>query len=143
MKKKEGINIIFLDFDGVINTKEDDYTGKEVNNDAIYYINKLCLETGFKIVVCSSWRHRMNYKDFLYNAGIRPEIEIIGKTEYNPYGREAEIKDYLKENKVDKYIIIDDSYLSSDMKDHHVQPASRLGFTQNKYEEAMKKISQL
>ena len=141
MKKKD--NIIFLDFDGVINTKDDDFSGEVINHDAVYYVNKLCLENNFKIVVCSSWRHRQDYKDFLHGAGISKEIEILGKTDLSISGREAEIKDYINTHDIGKYLIIDDAYLNPDLKDHHVQPASRIGFTENKYEEALIKISKM
>jgi predicted peroxiredoxin len=141
MSKKDGI--IFLDFDGVLVIRLDDFTGDVVSEEAVYYLNKLCLETGYKIVVCSSWRHLENYKDILYNSGIDPKIEVVGKTELNKNGREAEIKDYVREHNIEKYIVIDDAYLSDDFESHHVRPASRLGFTKNKYDEALKKISEL
>ena len=36
-------NVIFLDFDGVINIKSDNFSGTFENPDAIFYLNKLCL----------------------------------------------------------------------------------------------------
>lgn len=143
MKEKEKDNVIFLDFDGVLNRKLSDFSESASNPEAVYYVNKLCLENNFKIVVCSSWRHRDNYKDILREIGIDPNIELLGKTEHNSNGREAEIKDFLEEHDVGKYLIIDDAYLSDEIEPHHVQPASRLGFTKNKYEEALTKIAKL
>ena len=35
-------NIIFLDYDGVINTKVEDFDGYFDNPEAIRYLNKLC-----------------------------------------------------------------------------------------------------
>ena len=141
MSKKDGI--IFLDFDGVLVIRLDDFTDDVVSEEAVYYLNKLCLETGFKIVVCSSWRHLDNYKEILYDSGIDHDIEVVGRTELSRNGREAEIKDYVEKHNIDKYIVIDDAYLSDDFEAHHVRPASRLGFTKNKYDEALKKISEL
>ena len=143
MKKDEKYNVIFLDFDGVINIKSDDFSTKLQNPDAIYYLNKLCLETNFDIVVCSSWRDHTDYKKFLYDAGLDKNIKIIGKTESFSSGREFEIKKFVKDHNIEKYIIIDDAYLGADLTPHHVQPASRLGFTENKYKEALIKISKL
>ena len=57
-------NIIFLDYDGVINTKVEDFDGYFDNPEAIRYLNKLCKEFHFDIVVTSSWRHHSGYKDF-------------------------------------------------------------------------------
>lgn len=141
MKQKD--NVIFLDFDGVLNKKLDDFSESAANPEAVFYVNKLCLENDFKIVVCSSWRHRDNYEQILHDIGIDEKIGVLGKTKNNPNGREAEIKDFLEDHDIAKYLIIDDAYLSDDIEDHHVQPASRLGFTKNKYEEALKKISKL
>lgn len=144
MKKdeKQPNNIIFLDFDGVINIKGDNFQTHQ-SEEAIKYLNKLCLETGFKIVVCSSWREHMNYIDFLRNLGLDERIEIVGKTNNSNSGKEFEILNYVEEHDIDKYIVIDDAYLSSYMTPHHIQPASRLGFTENKYLEALAKISKL
>lgn len=73
------MKIIFLDYDGVVNTLWfDDINGEpnfnfpsddKVNNtQAIAWLNKLCKETGAKIVVTSTWRMSENYKECLYNA---------------------------------------------------------------------------
>ena len=136
-------NVVFLDFDGVINIKSDNFSGTFENPDAIYYLNKLCNETGFKIVVCSSWRNHMDYKEFLYNSGLDKNIEILGKTGTSHYGKEFEIKNYLDEHLVGKFIVIDDAYFSGEMAPYHVQTAPTLGFTENKYLEALQKISKL
>ena len=61
-------NIIFLDYDGVINTKIEEFDGYFDNPEAIHYLNKLCKEFHFDIVVTSSWRHHSGYKDFLYHS---------------------------------------------------------------------------
>lgn len=143
MEKDVQKNVIFLDFDGVINVKQDDFSAKFENPDAIMYLNKLCHETGFSIVVCSSWREHMNYKKFLLDSGLDEDIAILGKTETCNCGRAFEIKKYVKDNNVDKFIIIDDAYLGEDLVQHQVQTAARLGFTENKYKEALLKISKL
>ena len=140
--KKTSNNIIFLDFDGVINIKTDNFTTVQ-SEEAIKYLNKLCLETGFKIVVCSSWREHINYIDFLHNLGLDERIEIVGKTNNSNSGKEFEIQQYIEEHDIDKFIIIDDAYFSSYMTPHHIQTAPKLGFTENKYLEALTKISKL
>lgn len=143
IKDKEKLDVIFLDFDGVINIKADDFSGTFQNPDAIHYLNELCLETGFKIVVCSSWRDHMDYEKFLKNSGLDERIEVLGKTEVCNKGRQFEIKKYVEDHNVGRYIIIDDAYLGEELTPHHVQTAPRLGFNQNKYEEAIIKISKM
>ena len=141
MKKEK--NVIFLDFDGVLNIKEDDFSASFENPDAIFYLNKLCLETGFDIVVSSSWRDHINYKKFLYDSGLDEKIKILGKTENCRCDRAYEIMKYVEDHDIDKFIIIDDAFFGTEYIPYHVQTAARLGFTKNKYEEALNKISNL
>lgn len=117
------MKVIFLDYDGVVNTPIWDENGKcrfcfpddgKVNNyQAVMWVNELCKKTGAKIVVSSTWRytsHDISYQDCLYNGGLNKDIEIIGCTEW--FGNEtrtAEIKSYLEKHpEIDKYVILDD-----------------------------------
>ena len=95
MKKK----IIFLDFDGVINTLFFDEegqlhygarNGEKVNNfQAINWLNMLNIEIPFDIVITSTWRigkSKKDLADILYNSGLSRDIQVIGKTpSYNRY----------------------------------------------------------
>ena len=89
MKKK----ILFLDFDGVVNTIYFDENGKgdygspsdnKVNNwQAICWLNELYEKVPYSIVVTSCWRIGRTNKeltDILYNSGLNKDIEILGKT---------------------------------------------------------------
>ena len=76
-------NIIFLDYDGVISIPSDNYKDNIVNEQAIKYLNQLCLDFDFSLVISSSWRKYHNYKDLFYSFGIDRRIQIIGCTEIN------------------------------------------------------------
>jgi len=89
IKKK----IIFLDFDGVVNTIYFDQNGKgdygsgsdnKVNNwQAICWLNELYGKVPYSIVVTSCWRTSRTNEELqtiLYNSGLNKEIEILGKT---------------------------------------------------------------
>lgn len=39
-----------------------------------------CLKYNYSIVVTSTWRFDKNYKECLINVGLRPGIEILGRT---------------------------------------------------------------
>ena len=52
---------------------------------------------------------------------------------------ENEIKRYLDEHLINKFIVIDDAYFSGEMAPYHIQTAPTLGFTENKYKEALEK----
>lgn len=137
-------NILFLDYDGVINTENDNFNGQFDNPEAIYYIGKFCMEYNFQIVVTSSWKHNPNYKDFLYNSGLDKKITIIGCTESTFKGREYEIKKYLKKHpQIKKYIIIDDAYISGELGLHQIQTSYRIGYTKNKYLETVNRFNKL
>lgn len=93
MKKK----ILFLDFDGVVNTIYFDENGKgdygspsdnKVNNwQAICWLNELYKKVPYCIVVTSCWRLSRSIeqlREILYNSGLSKEIEIVGKTDSLP-----------------------------------------------------------
>ena len=61
-------NVVFLDFDGVINLDVNNYTGPFNDKEQMDNLNKFCIENNFKIVVISSWRKFSNYKEILYNS---------------------------------------------------------------------------
>ncbi len=134
------MKIIFLDYDGVVNTLIWDESGKcgynfpddgKVNNyQAVMWLNELCKKTGAKIVVSSTWRytcHDISYQDCLYNGGLNKNIEIIGCTErFGNETRTAEIKSYLyKHPEIKDYVILDDEDVSDS---HFVKCNANYGF---------------
>ena len=82
----------------------------------------------------------MHYKKFLYDSGLNKRIEILGKTDNCGRGKIFEIMKYIEENHVNKYLIIDDAFFGERYVPYHVQTAPSMGFNENKYEEALKKI---
>lgn len=130
------MKIIFLDYDGVVNTPIWDESGKcgfnfpsdgKVNNyQAIMWLNELCKKTDAKIVVSSTWRyccHKVSFQDCLYNAGLNKNIEIIGCTPF--FGnstRTEEIKAWLNNNtEINEFVILDDDEIEGVLKDKHVK----------------------
>ena len=114
------MNILFLDIDGVLNgyrsliglgayphaVKEDQ--SERFDWVAVGMIRRVCKECDVSIVLSSSWRIGManthEIAKFL-------DLPIIDKTPYmdKPYScRGEEIKQWLSENPVDAYAIIDD-----------------------------------
>ena len=135
-------NIIFLDFDGVINLDSDNYNGPFKNNKLIKNISNLCINNNFKIVVISSWRKYSNYKDILYNSGLNKKVEILGCTNNLEKDRESEIIEYIKEHLyINKFIIIDDMPFNL-LKAYQVQTDYNSGFNDEKYDEAINLINQ-
>lgn len=148
MKNKK---IIFLDFDGVVNTPIWDENGAidynhpsdgKVNNyQAIMWLNELLFRTKASIVVSSTWRYcqeNTTYQDCLYNAGLKKKYEIVGATPIlHDKRRLDEIKEYLENHKdIDNYVILDDEYV--DDKDHFVKCDEHYGFGYNEFVKALK-----
>lgn len=128
------MNILFLDFDGVINTPIgidengniiDDYNsvkdGKVNNYVAVKLIERLCREFDLRAVVESrGWRNYMEtnpdgtiryrpYKKYLENSGFDSSL-VEGHVPFiSDKGKGHEIDEYLKCHQVDKFIVIDDN----------------------------------
>ena len=134
-------NILFLDFDGVINLDENNYSGLFNNSELINNLSSFCLIYNFKIVVISSWRKYSNYKDILYNSGLDRKVEIIGATDNLEKDRESEVIKYLKEHcYINKFIILDDRPFDK-LKKYQIQTKYEEGFNNEKYDEAIELIN--
>ena len=118
------MKIIFLDFDGVMDTSYYDHIlskeGKPGNDEygAVfdpYYIQNLkriIEETEADIVVSSSWKYMMSYQDFLNMWKDRELPGFITDVTPNPVDRRKrgdEIDAWIEECKTEcQYVIIDD-----------------------------------
>lgn len=113
--------VIFLDYDGVVNTPMWNvegtvcsygypHQGKVNNFQAVQWLSEACQKFGYDIVVTSTWRLSPNYKECLINGGLRPGIEILGRTDsIRGVCRGVEIKKYLDEHpEITHYVIVDD-----------------------------------
>ena len=133
-------NIVFLDFDGVLNLDINNYTGNFKAKEPIENLNKFCLENEFKIVVISSWRKSLNYMEIIYESGLDRRIEILGATETLEKDRETEVIDYLeKHQNINKFIILDDGNFY-ELKKYQIQTIFEKGFDNKKYQEAIELI---
>lgn len=133
-------NIVFLDFDGVLNLDINDYSCTFPDKEPINNLNKFCIENDFKIVVISSWRKSIDYKEKLYKAGLNEKIEILGSTKSLNKDRESEVIDYLDNNhNINKFIILDDGDFF-ELKKYQVQTIFEKGFDDKKYNEAIELI---
>ena len=97
--------IIFLDFDGVITHPKSKW---QIDPNKVNLIIKICKETGAKIVISSrvgkSIQDPKNITNFIqefYNL-------IIGNVEHKYSLRGENIQEYIDNNNVENYIIIDD-----------------------------------
>ena len=152
--------IIFLDFDGVVETIYWDKNEKGVycynvhkyiheelsNKQAIGWLNELYRRCPYDIVVSSTWRISMSIEDLqnlITRSGFNPAIRVIGKTPILHQQRGLEIQEWIDTNKFKgRFIIIDDD---SDMC--HLLPLliccdCQLGFTIYDYQKALKLLEE-
>lgn len=149
------MKIVFLDFDGVVNTPlPNPATGKlcvnlhhEVNNrKAVKLVSDFCEQFGFVVVVTSTWRlFEDDWRECLTRAGFSENVPIIGKTPRSPKvnpRRGEEIAMFLRELKepVEDFLIFDDDSDMEQFMDRLVKCSFHKGFTEAKFEEAKNKI---
>lgn len=126
------VNIIFLDIDGVLNSKNyfierhpkvlklyknnkspDTISLKlkrmmlDIDLNKLNILKEIIKATGAYVVVTSSWK-RSEIFPYVKEQLISMGIPIIGTTTDNSSNRGEGIKKYLKENSVKRYIILDD-----------------------------------
>ena len=148
--------IIFLDFDGVVNTIYYRYykrfkkyqmryatsaDGIVNNRQAIQWLNELYDRYPYDIVVTSTWRLYSNCIQILYNSGLNKKIKIIG---YTPYLegkiRGEEIKKWIEDNNYinfNNFIILDDDTDMGDLDNHLIKCDPYLGFTIYEFEKCI------
>lgn len=135
------MNVVFLDYDGVVNTPMWNPEGTQcsfgypmdnkVNNfQCVQWVSEFCQKFGYSIVVSSTWRLKNNYKECLVNGGLRHGIKILGRTKELAYAtRGAEIKQYLEDHpEIENFLIFDDENDMDELEAHLVQCNSNTGF---------------
>ena len=143
------MNVVFLDYDGVVNIPMWDDEGKSCNYghpfggkvnsfQAVQWVSEFCQKFNYSIVVTSTWRTSRNYKECLINGGLRDGIKILGKTDrLDNKSRGDEIQKYLDEHpEIENFIIFDDESDMGDLMDHLVKCNSVVGFTLVEFENA-------
>ena len=113
---------IFLDIDGVLRTHKSDLEWSQIlgvpipesvydrrfDRKIVSYINEVAGYTRAKIVVTSTWRVKYSLEELrqiFRDNGI--SAEIVGKTDIG-LNRGEEIEQYISENEIESYVVIDD-----------------------------------
>lgn len=150
------MNVVFLDYDGVVNTPQwkynDEYKRWVCNysypslgtvNDfqAVQWVSEFCEKFDYKIVVSSTWRYHDNYIECLKKGGLREGVEVIGRTPRlvdSEHNRGDEISLWLEshDGEVENYLIFDDDQDMGPHMNHLIKCDPALGFTMNEFEAA-------
>lgn len=145
------MRVIFLDFDGVLNTpafldEVGDYgaiaAAHQIDTRAVDELNRLVGLTGAKVVVSSTWRRYHSVEELqklLESRGFRGEV--IGKTPELWCYRGAEIQDWLYEHlEVEQFVILDDDNDMEKLAVKMVQMDPDKGLTEADVDEAVKNM---
>ncbi|SFN97186.1 Broad specificity phosphatase PhoE [Pseudobutyrivibrio sp. UC1225] len=157
-------NVIFLDVDGVLNSKFWDNEhqreiseGKYVDVDSVKLFSKLVKKTNAKVILHSGWRfwfddemkpNRAEAKFFadvmekegVFISGVTPDLttEEIRKAKKFSLVKAGEILQWLKDNPTDNWLVIDDLDLqNSEIASHQVKTDAEVGLTENDVEKAL------
>ncbi len=159
-KTQKTMKIIFLDFDGVLNSgpfiwsadKDDGRTIGHIDPKAVQLLNNLIKTTGAKVVVSSAWRILHTDEElqgFLNHHGFIGEI--IGSTPRHTtladgsYGvRGDQIQEWLTmcDKEVESFVIFDDDSDMSHLKHKFVQTKFMIGLTEEHIEAAIEILNE-
>lgn len=167
------MNILFLDFDEVINCSDNSIEQENVYIlDQKQYdkfskvlsknVSKLCKDFDFKIVVSSSWRLHFSLEELTYIIRyMYINAEVIGNTTHDhmdleyytdptqrkPRCRALQISKWLEDNchlDIDNYFILDDSCdVKYNHKGHYYIVNPFTGFNDQSYIECKQQIKEL
>jgi hypothetical protein len=147
--------VVFLDFDGVVNTiywgcddngvyRENTFKGGHTylnNGQAIGWLNELYNTIPYRVVISSTWRMSMSVEELqllLLKSGFRPEIEVIGKTPVLNDLRGKEIQQWIDENNYEgDFIIVDDDNDMCHLMEHLVLCDTFVGFTFHEFKKSL------
>lgn len=156
-------NVIFLDVDGVLNSKSWDNehqreisNGKYIDSEAVKLLGSLVKRTNAKIILHSGWRFWFDETmkplrpeaEFFANAmkkvgitiaGVTPDLttEDIRKTKKFSLVKADEILLCLKENPSDNWVVLDDlEFHNSEITKHQVKTDAEVGLTTKDVEKA-------
>lgn len=139
--------ILFLDYDGVVNTPMWNERGTKVsygfpqdgrvnNFQAVRWVSAFCQKCKFDLVITSSWREERNYRECLIEGGLRKNIVIAGALPINETKSRGElIRDYLLFHPEIKYYIIadDEEDLLPEQFSHLIKTNASYGFMEPEY----------
>lgn len=148
------MKIIFLDIDGVLNSRKYDIQrgadGGNIDVSRLELLRKLIFRTGAKVVIASTWREHWDptgvFTDrdgMILEATFKSyDIELFDKTP-TLNDRASEIRAWLEKNQdVESFVIIDDNglgwgemaeylvktdyYIGRGLEEHHIDEAAEI-----------------
>lgn len=140
------MKVIFLDFDGVLNTPATwgNYVhgdGSEaIDPERVELVNQIADQTGAMVVISSTWRRDRTVKELQELLNKRgATFTVLGKTVDTREERWKQIAKYFEWVNVDRYIILDDTDEAGyGHGDHFIRTDPETGITQSDVERAIR-----
>ena len=109
------MKVLFLDIDGVLNTygsSGSSVSWEHCKKDLMHNLERIIEETGAKIVISSSWREEgielLKENGFKHVDSIIGVVPLFDKDHKYIETRGEKILEWLKENEVEAYVVVDD-----------------------------------
>lgn len=143
--------IIFLDFDGVLNTRRTwGYFPRDgaVDPDKVERVHALCQAFDAVVVISSAWREIFTLcelQGILARRGGLPSKYVIDVTQVLPMPRGQEIKEWLSAHdaRARPFVILDDLFTEGNfegLEAQHIKTTLLDGFSQERYERATENL---
>lgn len=147
------MNIIFLDVQGVLTSRW--YKNKQnrnINPKKIKLLKTLIDKTNSQIVLISNWRkyyqkEEENNRYKLLEENLKKKnlniYDRISDYDENYPTRSSKVYKYIKENKIDNYVILDDrdqNWKEYNLENNFVQTNNKKGLTRKNIKQAIKII---
>lgn len=108
--------ILFLDIDGVMNTKDTMRSVTQyqiMNPDNVRHLRNVVTSCDMQLVISSSWRNTGDWRDVVvdaFEAAGWPDPPVVDRTNVSGFNvkRGQEIHEWLKEHDFEDYLIVDD-----------------------------------
>jgi phosphoglycolate phosphatase-like HAD superfamily hydrolase len=138
------MKVIFLDFDGVLNTPEEwglRPMVRALNQQALDNLDELVKRSGAKVVVSSTWRQFYALdalQEFLRARGVKCVGAFISVTPILYESRDKEIASWLNSHEdIKNFVIIDDNGIGSMFNEKLILTDASVGLSADNVKEAL------
>jgi hypothetical protein len=137
------MKVIFLDIDGVLNSKQDRFSWDIETDIHFIRLKRIVEETKAQVVLSSSWRMGNSGRDIVHKRLQQFGMDFIDVTPiFSGQHRGREIADWLSRHEVESFVILDDEGDMDELVDHLVKTDMNVGLQDNDVDKAISLLRQ-
>lgn len=137
------MKVIFLDIDGVLNSKQDRFSWDIETDIHFIRLKRIVDKTRAQIVLSSSWRMGNSGRDIVHKRLQQFGMDFIDVTPiFSGQHRGREIADWLSRHEVESFVILDDEGDMDELVDHLVKTDMNVGLQDNDVDKAISLLRQ-